>query len=197
MLKVGLTGGIGSGKTTVAQAFSSIGVPVYNCDLAARRLMESDERIVSGLKRQFGDDIYGSDGLLDRKALAGIIFRDAQTLEFVNGLVHPIVASDFLLWADNLAEAGKSWVLCEAAIMVESGMDKLMDKIIVVSLPREMRVERAMLRDNASREQIERRINNQSADDKLIDRADFIISPDDKHLIFPQILDIDRQLSCK
>ena len=197
MLKVGLTGGIGSGKTTVAQAFSSICVPVYNCDLAARRLMESNERIVSGLKRQFGDDIYGSDGLLDRKALAGIIFRDAQALAFVNGLVHPIVASDFLLWADNLAEAGKSWVLCEAAIMVESGMDKLMDKIIVVSLPREMRVERAMLRDNASREQIERRINNQSADDKLIDRADFIISPDDKHLIFPQILDIDRQLSCK
>ncbi len=197
MLKVGLTGGIGSGKTTVALAFSSIGVPVYNCDLAARRLMESDDRIVSGLKQQFGDNIYGSDGLLDRKALAGIIFKDAKALAFVNGLVHPIVASDFLLWADNLAEVGVPWVLCEAAIMVESGMDKLMDKLIVVSLPREMRIERAMLRDNASREQIERRINNQSADDALVERADFVLSPDDEHLIFPQILDIDNLLSCK
>lgn len=194
MIKVGLTGGIGSGKTTIAKAFAAVGVPVYNCDDAAHRLTDSDERVVSALKGRFGDHIYLADGRLDRKALAGIIFQDPLALSFVNGLVHPVVAEDFGAWARHMADGGAPWVLCEAAVMVESGMDKLMDRLIVVYLPRELRITRAMARDHAPRELIEKRMSNQADPDSVLALADYIISPDDKHLVLPQIIDIDNEL---
>lgn len=194
MIKVGLTGGIGSGKTTVAQAFATIGVPVYNCDRAARDLMESDTRIVSALTGRYGDDIYSAGGALDRKALASIIFNDKAELAFVNSTVHPVVADNFLHWADALALKGEPWCACESAILAESGLARIMDKVIVVHLPLEVRIERTMARDNATREKVMERIANQANDDVALKTADFILSPDDRHLIMPQILDIDAQL---
>ncbi len=195
MLKVGLTGGIGSGKTTIAAAFSKLGVCVYNCDLAARRLTDSNEVIIDNLKKTFGSDIYNPDKTLNRKALANIIFTDKDKLEFVNNLVHPIVAEDFRQWCEDRNREGRQWVLCEAAVMVESGMDKLMDKIIVVSLPAETRIARAMERDNASRRLIEDRIKNQGDMHLIESKADFIIRPDDRHLIIPQLIDINNRLN--
>ncbi len=195
MLKVGLTGGIGSGKTTIAAAFSNLGVCVYNCDLAARRLTDSNEVIIDNLKKTFGSDIYNPDKTLNRKALANIIFTDKDKLEFVNNLVHPIVAEDFRQWCEDRNREGRQWVLCEAAVMVESGMDKLMDKIIVVSLPAETRIARAMERDNASRKLIEDRIKNQGDMHLIESKADFIIRPDDRHLIIPQLIDINNRLN--
>lgn len=194
MIKVGLTGGIGSGKSTVAQAFALIGVSVYNCDVAARRLMESDGRIVSALKSRFGGGVYAPDGDLDRKRLASIIFNDKDELAFVNGVVHPVVADDFLRWADVRAAAGEPWVLCESAILHESGLAGLVDKVIVVHIPIDIRIQRAMERDNATREKVVERIANQAPDDDILKTADYLLSPDDKHLIMPQILDIDNQL---
>ena len=193
MLKVGLTGGIGSGKTTIAQTFATIGVKIYDCDQAAHRLTDSDPIIINGLKSMFGADIY-KDGLLNRKTLASIIFNDKDALSKVNALIHPSVTNDFNHWCDNRKSEGAQYVICETAILFECGMDKLMDKTILASLPTEMRIERAMARDSANREQIAARIRNQ-ANNNFEQRADFVIVPDDKHFILPQILEINNQLN--
>lgn len=194
MIKVGLTGGIGSGKTTVAQAFATIGVPVYNCDNAAHALMDSDARIVSALKARYGADIYGPDGRLNRKALASIIFNDKAELAFVNGTVHPVVADDFLCWADRLAARGEAWCICESAILAESGLARIVDKVIAVYLPLEVRIARTMARDNATREKVLERIANQADAESVAKTADYVLSPDDHNLIMPQIIDIDAEL---
>ncbi len=195
MLKVGLTGGIGSGKTTIATAFAKLGVRIYNCDLAAHKLTDTNKTIVDNLKKAFGSNIYNPDNTLNRKALANIIFSDKAKLEFVNSLVHPIVAEDFKQWCEERKSEGHKWVLCESAVMVESGMDKLMDKLIVVSLPAELRIKRAMERDHASREQIENRVRNQGDMSLIESKANYIIRPDDKHLIIPQLIDINNRLN--
>lgn len=193
MLKVGLTGGIGSGKTTIAQTFATIGVKIYDCDQAAHRLTDSDPIIINGLKSMFGTDIY-QDGLLNRKALASIIFNDKDALSKVNALIHPRVTYDFNHWCDNRKSEGAKYVICETAILFECGMDKLMDKTILANLPTEMRIERAMARDSANREQIAARIRNQS-NSNFEQKADFVIVPDDKHFILPQILEINNLLN--
>ncbi len=192
MLRVGLTGGIGSGKSTIAQAFALMGVPVFNCDKVARANTDNNPLVVNTLKSFFGDDIY-IDGKLQRKRLAQIIFSDPHALANVNNLIHPIVFDQFIGWCKNKELHHAPYVVCEAAILYESGMDSVMNAIIYVDLPVETRIERAMLRDNANRQQIEQRIRNQSA--SIPTNVDFIISPDDRHLILPQILDIHKQLT--
>lgn len=194
MIKVGLSGGIGSGKSTVARAFHAIGVSVYNCDAAARRLMESDGGIISTLKQRFGNSVYSGDGCVDRKALAAIIFSDKSALSFVNSVVHPAVINDFLRWADACAARGEAWCLCETAILVESGLLGHMDKVIIVDLPLEMRIERTMVRDKSSRAKVLERIANQASADELLKIADYVLTPDDRHLIMPDILRIDSEL---
>lgn len=194
MIKVGLAGGIGSGKSTLAHAFATVGVSVYNCDMAARRLMESDLRIMSALKKRFGDGLYSHDGKLDRKALAGIIFNDKAELAFVDSVVHPVVADDFTKWADARAGLGEPWALCESAILFESGLANIMDKVIAAYLPLELRIERTMERDGASRDKVMERIASQASADEVAKRADYVISPDDRHLIMPEILRIDGEM---
>ena len=194
MIKVGLAGGIGSGKSTVARAFATVGVSVYNCDMAARWLMESDGRIISALKRRFGNGLYSRAGELDRKALAGIIFNDKSELAFVNGIVHPVVADDFTKWAVGRAGLGEPWVLCESAILFESGLANVMDKVIVAYLPLEVRVERTMERDSVTRDKVLERIASQASADEVVKRADYVISPDDRHLIMPELLRIDEEM---
>lgn len=193
MIKAGLTGGIGSGKSTIAKAFATLGAMTYDCDKAARILTDGDPYIASSLKAHFGDGIY-ADGHLRRKELAKRIFADKEALRLVNSIIHPRVTQDFLSWADKMEAKGEPFVICEAAILFESGMNKVMDKIIVVSLPEEIRIERAMARDHASREQVEARIKNQ--DTHTAEQcADYLLTPDDKHFIMPQIIQIYKELS--
>lgn len=194
MIKVGLAGGIGSGKSTVARAFATVGVSVYNCDMAARGLMESDVRIISALKMRFGDGLYSYDGKLDRKALAGIIFNDKAELAFVDSVVHPVVADDFTKWAEGRGGLGEPWALCESAILFESGLANMMDKVIVAYLPLELRIERTMERDGATRDKVMERVANQASADEVVKRADYVLSPDDRHLIMPEILRIDGEM---
>lgn len=194
MMRVGLTGGIGSGKSTVAQAFATVGVSVYNCDLAARGLMESDVRIVSALKGRYGDVLYTCLGGLDRRALADIIFNDKGELAFVDGVVHPVVADDFLRWAESRARLGEPWVLCESAILYESGLAKLMDRVIVAYLPLEVRIGRTMERDGSTRDKVLARIASQGSAEDVVKMADYVVSPDDRHLIMPEILRIDSDM---
>lgn len=194
MIKVGLAGGIGSGKSTLAHAFATVGVSVYNCDLAARRLMESDLRIMSALKKRFGDRLYSRTGELDRKTLAGIIFNDKAELAFVDSVVHPVVADDFTKWADGRAGFGEPWVLCESAILFESGLANIMDKVIVAHLPLELRIERTMERDGATRDKVLERIASQASADEVAKMADYVLSPDDRHLIMPEILRINSEM---
>lgn len=193
MIKAGLTGGIGSGKSTIAKAFATLGAKTYDCDTAARALTDSDPYIVSNLKALFGENIY-RDGHLRRKELANIIFADKDALLRVNSIIHPRVKRDFLSWAESMEIRGEKFVLCEAAILFESGMNKVMDKIIVASLPIEIRIERAMARDCASRELVEARVKNQCTS-AAEQSADYIIVPDDRHFIMPQIFQIYKELS--
>lgn len=193
MLKVGLTGGIGSGKTTIARAFGSLGVEVYNCDKEARRLTNTDEAIVSGLREMFGPEIYAG-GELRRDVLANRIFADKEALARVNALIHPRVADDFMQWCERARNGGAAWCICETAILRESGMDKLMDRIIVARLPVETQIERAMARDGATRAQIEARMENQKLSNAMEGRADYVIVPDDRHSVLLQIIEIDKQL---
>ena len=194
MLRVGITGGIGSGKTTVAKAFGALGVAVYNCDSQAKRLMAEDEGLRSSLKRLLGDDIYSPDGVLQRRKMASMIFADKELLVRTNQIVHPAVFADFMSWSVEREREGAAWVLCEAAVMIENGYSQRLDRLIVTSLPLEVRVERTMARDGATREEVLRRIGNQASDDELRAAADYVIVPDDRHFILPQIIEIDTLL---
>lgn len=194
MIRIGLTGGIGSGKSTITQLLTTIGVPVYISDIRSKQLTQSDPTIISGLKRLLGDDIYSADGLLNKKKMAQMIFNDKDLLAQVNGLIHPVVHNDFDRWAEEQGEAGVPYVVNEAAIMIENGGYKRMDKVIVVTAPLEQRIARTMARDNASREQVISRINNQMSDEEKVKYADFVITTDDKHFIIPEILKIHNEL---
>ena len=193
MKKIGLTGGIGSGKSTIAQLFASFGTPVYNCDKRAKELMATDAEILRSLSIIIGDDAV-VDGQLNRAKIASVIFADEYKLQQINAIVHPAVGRDFLRWCEHRSAEGHKYVICEAALMVGTNMEPLMDNIIAVSLPLEVRIERTMQRDNASRGQVEARIAHQISDETLTSHADFIIHPDDKHLIINEILTIHKKL---
>lgn len=168
---VGLTGGIGSGKTTVAKMFSDLGVPVYNSDIEAKKLANSSDTIREGLISLLGKEIY-KDGTLDRKQMAGYIFRDSILLNKVNALIHPEVAQHFKHWV-TLQKF--PYVLKEAAILYESGSYKQCDQVIMVTAPTEERMLRVMNRDHISRKEVEARMKNQWSDTKKMELADFII----------------------
>src|SRR5574344_892218 len=186
IVTVGLTGGIGSGKTSISKAFQAIGIPVYNSDLRSRELSNTDERIIAGLKQQFGDDIYQL-GQLDRKRVASIVFKDIAALQQINRLIHPIVESDFIEWAQKQTS---KYVINEAAILVENGSYKQFDKLILVVSPENMRINRVVKRDKISKEQVTERIKMQMSDEEKSRVADFIITSDDREYLIPQILDI-------
>ncbi|MBR6251371.1 MAG: dephospho-CoA kinase [Bacteroidales bacterium] len=194
MKRIGLTGGIGSGKSTIAQLFTTLGVPVYNCDSRAKQLMDSDADIQRSLIEIIGKNAI-VDGVVDRKMMASVIFNDKEKLESVNKLIHPAVGRDFQKWSEEMASEGKSYVICEAALMVGTEMEPYMDKIIAVSVPMEERIERTMQRDNASREMVIERISNQLSDDEIVAKADFVVCPDDKHFIINDVLNIHEKLT--
>ena len=168
MFKVGITGGIGSGKSTVCRLFAERGVAVYDTDAAAKRLMAEDEALKRGIVARFGAESY-CDGVLNRPYLAERVFGDDKEREALNGLVHPAVIADFERWAE---EQQGEYVVLESAILFEAGLDKHLDRVVAVLAPEALRVERAMKRDGATRAQILSRMAAQLDDDTLSRRAD-------------------------
>ena len=171
MKKIAICGGIGSGKSTVCQMFAERGVAIYDSDSRAKALMNESEPLRKALMAEFGAECY-EGGVLNRPYLAQRVFASPEQLAKLNAIVHPAVKSDFLAWADM--QSG-DYVILESAILYESGFDALVDKVVAVLAPLPLRVERAMQRDGASREQIEARIEAQMSDDELMARADFAI----------------------
>lgn len=191
-LIVGITGGIGSGKSTVCRVFKLLGVPVFEADLAAKKLYDTNEELKHGLIRLFGEKIYTPDGRLDRKKLASVIFNNDLHLARVNELVHPIVRNEFSKWLENYKSS--PYVIHEAAILFESGFYKMMDFSILVSAPEEQRLERVIARDGATKEMVKKRMEKQWPDEKKQKLADRVLINDNKNLIIPEIIQIDKRL---
>ena len=190
MLKIGLTGGIGSGKTTVAQVFEKLGAPVFYADLEAKKCMQTDSGLIKQLKATFGNDIY-VDRKLQKDRLASIIFNDDSALQTINRLVHPAVQRVFEEWC---AAQNASYVLKEAAILFESGSDKELDQIVCVSAPDDLRKQRVMQRDGITESQVLERMSKQWEQSRKIELADFHIVNDEKQLLVPEVLEVHSLL---
>lgn len=191
MIKLGVTGGIGSGKTLVCSVISAMGYPVYNADLEASFIVDSDPNVISSIKQIFGDDIYIKNQL-NRKRVSEIVFTNPELLEKLNSIVHPAVAERFISWVHSFSS--RSLVVKEAAILFESGAYKGLDKIISVIAPIEIRIERTMKRDGVSRDSVLDRMNNQIPQEELIKKSNYIIENDGVKLILPQIVRIINDL---
>lgn len=192
MIKAGITGGIGSGKTMVCRVFESLGVPVYNADLAARFLTDSQPEIQNRLKAIFGEDLYKGNAL-DRPLFSSIVFRNKEMLETANRIIHPWVRDDFNRWA-KLHESF-DYIIEEAAILFESGSNAMVDKCITIIAPIGLRIKRLMNRPGMTLERIEDVMANQWPDEKKAAASDFIITNDEINPVLPQILVIHQHLT--
>jgi len=188
---IGLTGGIGSGKSTVAEIFNTLKIPVFNSDFEAKQLYSHPE-IKQQIIKLFGN-VYNEQNQLDKKALANIVFNDDEKLQQLNNIIHPAVKKLFETWVNKNNQA--PILIKEAAILIESGAAKQVDKIIVVTAPKKERIKRVMQRDNISEKEVIVRMRKQLPEEKLITHADFIIKNDNQHLVIPQILDIVKKLN--
>lgn len=193
MLKVGVTGGIGSGKSTVSSFFSALGVPVYDSDKRAKSLMQHDDSIKSKIKIEFGDNAYHKNEL-NRSYLAEIVFKNESKLKQLNAIVHPVVKTDFINWLSQNSNA--KFIIKEAAIMIESGAYKDLDKLIVVNASRNQKIKWIKQRDHLSLVDIENRIQNQLSDEIRNQYADFIIENNSgKMELKQQVLSIYNKLT--
>ncbi|HSO85515.1 MAG TPA: dephospho-CoA kinase [Draconibacterium sp.] len=190
-LSIGITGGIGSGKSIVCKIFKIIGIPVFEADVIAKTLINSNTEIRNGLIQLFGKTIYDSDNKINRRMLANLIFNDDLLMEKINQLIHPVVRFEFTNW---LKQQNSVYVIHEAAILFESGFYKMMDYTILVSAPEEMRIERAVRRDNIQPEQVRLRMSKQWPDEEKRKLAGFELVNDNKNLLIPQILEIDNKI---
>jgi dephospho-CoA kinase len=192
MLKVGITGGIGSGKTTVCKVFETLGIPIYYADDRAKILMNTDEFLVTEITKIFGEQAYLSIGELNRPHIASIAFSDKNVLQKLNALVHPVVHRDSEKWF--LEQQNVPYVLKEAALHFETGGYKMLDKMITVFAPKKVRIERVMKRDKRTVEEVEARINNQMPDSEKVKLADFVIYNDGSQSLIQQIYTIHQSL---
>lgn len=192
MIRVGVTGGIGSGKSVVCKVFKQLGVLVYDADFEAKRILVENQSVISQIKKTFGDDVYLSNNKIDKKKLASLIFTDKKALEKINSIVHPAVFKDFENWSK--LQQNQKYVIIESALLFETNYYKQLNKIISVLSPLELRIERILKRDNTTKQDILNRINSQSSDEKKSKQSDFIIKNDDENLLIPQILKIHKQL---
>lgn len=184
MIKIGITGGIGSGKSVVATLLRLYGVPVYIADEESKRLTNSSPVIRRALVDLVGEAVYDADGKLDKPRLANFIFGQPEHLARVNAIIHPEVNRDFLDWSERQE---KAFCAIESAILFESGFDRIVDVKLMVLAPLEIRLERAIARDHASREALERRIKSQMADEEKALRSDYVIHNDDRQALIPQV----------
>ena len=192
MIRVGITGGIGSGKSTVCSVFELLGVPVYYADAEAKLILNENEEVKANVIAAFGVEILNTFGAIDRKKLAKISFSDKAKLELLNKIIHPAVGKHFEDWCGK--HKNEKYILKEAAILFESGAFKHVEKIIAVTAPLELKRLRVMLRDGISEEEFEKRRVNQWADEEKVKRSDFVVRNDEMDLVIPQVIDIDRVL---
>jgi dephospho-CoA kinase len=189
---IGLTGGIGSGKSTIANYIASKGIPVYIADEEAKKLMELPE-VITSVKAIFEENVLNEFGKLDRKKIADLVFNSPTQLTQLNNIVHPLVKNHFIEWLKIHSNA--PYVIKEVAILFETGGNTACDKVIVVTAPEEIRIERAMKRDNVSKETIVSRMNNQLPESEKITKSDFIIHNTDLNKTFIQVDEILKILS--
>ena len=192
MAKIGVTGGIGSGKSTVCRMFGMLGVPVYDSDARAKDLMTSDAVLVGEIKDTFGENSY-SQGVLNREYLAARVFSDKKNLTRLNSLVHPAVMRDFHRWSESESGSSPGYVILESAIIIEAGLKGDLDFVITVSAPEDIRIARTMERDKSCRTKVEARILNQISDAEREKHADFVIYNDDMQMVWTQVLELDRR----
>lgn len=190
-LKVGITGGIGSGKSLVCAVFSMLGAPIYNADARAKELMNSDDKIREGIIENFGEKAFHPEGAIDNKYLANIVFSHPQKLKTLNSIIHPVVEADSRQWFEDQTT---KYAIKEAALLYEVGADKYLDFIIVVFAPMKLRLKRVHKRDRQSYKEIRKRMENQMQDRIKVKKADFVIRNDGKHSILTQSLFIHHKL---
>jgi dephospho-CoA kinase len=186
MLKIGITGGIGSGKTTICKVFETLGIPVFYADTVAKEIMVSDDILVNGVKAAFGQESYTDQGLLNNKHIAAIVFNNAQELAKLNELVHPAVFRAFDNWV-KLVPPSVPYILKEAALLFESGSYKMCDQNILVVAPEEIRLKRVMQRDGVTAEQVKARMDKQLPDVEKIKLADHIINNNETDSLIIQV----------
>jgi len=191
MLKIGITGNIGGGKTTVSKVFEVLGIPVFYADDAAKQVMVSDPVLIAALKKTFGPEAYFADGTLNRKHIASIVFNDEKELVKLNSLVHPAVFRVFDTWVTQIKHA--PYVAKEAALLFESSSYKMCDYTIMVTAPLELRIQRVMQRDGLTRAEVESRNARQFSEERKTELADYVIRNDDTELVIPQVLELHQQ----
>ena len=184
MIKVGITGGIGSGKSTVSNIFKVLGIPVFDADTAAKQLMQENESLKQNLQKEFGNDVY-VNGQLNRKYLAEIVFKDTYKLEKLNAIVHPVAIEAGLQWA---AKQTTAYIVKEAALLFEAGSGFNLDYIIGVFAPQNLRIKRVMDRDAISKEEVVARIDKQIDETIKMKLCDFVIVNDEQQMVIPQVL---------
>ncbi|HEY0041909.1 MAG TPA: dephospho-CoA kinase [Flavisolibacter sp.] len=189
-LKIGLTGGIGSGKTTVAKIFELLNIPVYFADDASKRLYKTDKDLILKMKQHFGDDIYNADEL-NRTKLAGYVFEDPKKLELLNSLVHPPTIRDAEEWMKAQTSV---YMIKEAAILFESGSASGLDYVIGVYAPQHIRLKRVMDRDGLTRDEVLGRMERQINEELKMRLCDFVVNNSEQDLVLPQVLSLDRKL---
>ena len=177
MLKIGLTGSIGSGKTTISKIFKDLGIPIYYSDIEAKRI-QSEPEVKNKIISEFGTEILADDGSIDRKKLGAIAFSNPDKIEFLNKLVHPLVNADFNHWCDKQTAP---YIIQESAIIFEKNIK--FDKIITVSATKDIRIKRVMRRDGISKKEVENRMANQMTDEEKVKLADFVITNDGEDIL--------------
>lgn len=195
MIRIGLTGGIGSGKSTVCRLFEELGARCYDSDSRAKWLMQNDEELRAELIALFGEEVYGEDGALDRARLAAEVFGNSERLAALNGAVHPAVGRDWERWCEEREAEGAAYTILESAILFDCGFDQKVDRTVAVSAPEELRIERAASRDNAPMEVIRRRIKAQMSDAEREARAHHTIRNIDIYTLREQVEELHKLFS--
>ena len=190
MMKIGLTGGIGSGKSTVAQVFEVLGIPVFYADIETRKMMNEDEGLKELIIKNFGINSY-KDGSLNRSYIASIVFNDPEKLELLNSLTHPAIKRNGEEW---MQQQKTPYAIHEAALIFEAGVSERLDYVIGVNAPQALRIKRVMDRDNVTREEVLKRISRQIDEDIKMKLCDFVIYNDEQKLIVPQVLSLHHDL---
>ncbi|HHU42386.1 MAG TPA: dephospho-CoA kinase [Fermentimonas caenicola] len=192
MIRIGVTGGIGSGKSIVCDIFRIYDIPVFDADIEAKRLNDTSQTIRRQLIHHFGPDIYENDRL-NRRRFAELIFSNDQNIKIANSIIHPVVADCFLEWCNSYRECPV--VVIDAALLIEAGFNQFVDKVITVYTPEETRIERVMKRDGVSREQVEARMFNQMPEEEKVKHSDYVIYNDSSHSLIEQVSKILDELS--
>ncbi|MFZ1527864.1 MAG: dephospho-CoA kinase [Ferruginibacter sp.] len=190
MLRIGLTSGIGAGKTTAAKIFELLAVPVYYADEAAKRLINEDEALKAAITEHFGAAVY-KEGKLNRKLLSSLVFNNSEKTALLNSIVHPATIADAEKW---MLRQTTPYAIKEAALIFESGSEKKLDAVIGVSAPYELRLQRAMQRDQISAEEVKARMNRQMNEEEKLKRCRYVLVNDEQQLLIPQVIEVHQQL---